>query len=71
MCNLNNRVQNNRISWVHHVERMEPERIPEQSINDTPRGARSTGHPNLRWKERNVSKGPNVDVVADYDDDDE
>jgi hypothetical protein len=28
--NLNNRIQNNRLNWVHHFERTEPKCIPEQ-----------------------------------------
>jgi hypothetical protein len=30
ISNLNNTIQKNRLSWIHRVERMEPEGIPKQ-----------------------------------------
>jgi hypothetical protein len=41
--NLNARIQNNRLNWIHHVERMEPERIPAQIMDYAPRGTRCLG----------------------------
>jgi hypothetical protein len=50
--NLNNTIENNRINWIHHVERMEPEHILKRLMDYTPtsRGTRSIGHLKLRWK---------------------
>jgi hypothetical protein len=51
--------KNNRLNWIIHVEKIEPERIPKQLIERLM----------LRWKdptylikERNGSYGPNLDV---------
>jgi hypothetical protein len=40
---VNNRIKKNRLNWIHHVGRMEPERIPKQLMDYTPRA----GIPNL------------------------
>jgi hypothetical protein len=39
--NLNNRIQNSRLNWIYHVERMEPGRIPKQLMDYATRGTRS------------------------------
>jgi hypothetical protein len=31
--NLNNRIRNNRLNLINHVQRLEPERIPKQLID--------------------------------------
>jgi hypothetical protein len=36
MYNLNNIIQNNGLNWMHHVDRMEPERIPKPLMDYTP-----------------------------------
>jgi hypothetical protein len=41
----NNIIQNNRLNWIHHVGRMEPERIPKQLMYYTPGGTRSLDAP--------------------------
>jgi hypothetical protein len=59
-------------NWIHHVERMEPEHIPKQSVGYIPRRIRSTRCPKLHWKDQpvylieewNVSKGPSLNVDA-------
>jgi hypothetical protein len=48
--NLNNTIQNNRINWIHHIERIEPERIPKQLMDHTPRGKRTFRRLMLCWK---------------------
>jgi hypothetical protein len=40
---LNGIIQNNRFILVHHIGRMESERIPAQLMDHTPRGTRSIG----------------------------
>jgi hypothetical protein len=44
-----NRIQNNRHSWIHLVDRMEPERSLEQLMGYTLIGTRSVGRPKIRW----------------------
>jgi hypothetical protein len=44
---LNNRIENNRLSWILHVGGMEPEHIPKRLMGRTPRGTRFVGRPNL------------------------
>jgi hypothetical protein len=39
--NFNNIIQNNRLNWIHDGEKMEPERIPEQLMEQDPLDARS------------------------------
>jgi hypothetical protein len=39
--NLNNRIQNNRLNWIHHAKKIEPERIPKQLTDYTPGGTKS------------------------------
>jgi hypothetical protein len=51
---VNNRIQNNRLNWIHHVGRIEPERIPKQLMDYTPRGIRSIGRPKPRWKDQPI-----------------
>jgi hypothetical protein len=51
---LNNRIQNSRLNWIHHVGRMEPERIPKQLMDYTPGGTRSIGRPKSRWKDQPI-----------------
>jgi hypothetical protein len=51
--NLNNRIQINRLNWIHHVERMKREGIPKL-MDYTPRGTGSIGRPNLCWKGQHV-----------------
>jgi hypothetical protein len=51
---VNNRIHNNRLNWIHHVGRMEPERIPKQLMDYTPRGTRSNGRPKSRWKDQPI-----------------
>jgi hypothetical protein len=69
--NLNNKIQNtNKLNWIPHVERMEPEGIPEQVIDYMPTGTRSIGRPMLRWKDQGngkSSKGSDLDSDGDND----
>jgi hypothetical protein len=51
---VNNRIQNNRLNWIHHVARMEPERIPKQLMDYTPRVTRSIGRHKSRWKDQPI-----------------
>jgi hypothetical protein len=51
---VNNRIQNNRLNWIHHVGRMEPESIPKQLMDYKPRGTRSIGRPKSRWKDQPI-----------------
>jgi hypothetical protein len=44
--------QNNRLDWIHHVQRIEIERIPNQLMDFTPRETRSIGRPKLNWKDQ-------------------
>jgi hypothetical protein len=41
--NLNNRIHNSRLNWIHHDERIEPHLIPKQLMDCTPRGERCIG----------------------------
>lgn len=43
--NLNNRNKKNELKWIHHVKGMEPERIPEQLLDNAQRGTPPTGSP--------------------------
>jgi hypothetical protein len=52
--NLNNIIQNNRLNWIQHVERMNPERIPKQLMEYTLRGTTSIGCQKLRWKDKPI-----------------
>jgi hypothetical protein len=52
--NLSDRIENSRFNLIHRVERMEPERIPNQLMDYTPRGTRSAGSLKLRWKEQPI-----------------
>jgi hypothetical protein len=49
---VNNRIQNNILNRIHHVGRMEPERVPEQLMDYTRRGTRSIGRTTSRWKDQ-------------------
>jgi hypothetical protein len=51
---VNNRIQNNRLNWILDVGRMEPERIPKQLMDYTPRGTRSIGRPKSRRKDQPI-----------------
>jgi hypothetical protein len=51
---INNIIQNNRLNWIHHVGRMEPERIPKQLMDYTRRVTRSIGRPESRWKDQPI-----------------
>jgi hypothetical protein len=46
--NLTNEIQNNGLNWIHHVERMETERIPQQFMDCAPRGTMFIGRPKFR-----------------------
>jgi hypothetical protein len=54
--NLNIIIQNSRLNCVHHIERMEAERIPKELMGYALRGTRSFGRPKLLWKNRPVSQ---------------
>jgi hypothetical protein len=43
--------KNYRIQWQKHVERLDPDRMPKQILSYAPRGCRSLGRPQKRWKE--------------------
>jgi hypothetical protein len=45
--NLCNSINNNRLNWIRHIKRMEPERLPKQ-LMDYSYTQRSIGRPNLR-----------------------
>jgi hypothetical protein len=45
---------NNRLNCIHRVGRMEPERIPKQLMDNTPRGTRSIRRPKSRWKDQPI-----------------
>jgi hypothetical protein len=45
---------NNGLNWIHHVGKMEPEHIPKQLMDYTPRGTRSIGRPKSRWKDQPI-----------------
>jgi hypothetical protein len=38
--------------WLQHVERMDTESIPKQTLRYRPKGKRSIGRPRKRWKDR-------------------
>jgi hypothetical protein len=58
---VNSRIQNNRLDWIHHVGRMEPERIPMRLMAYTPRGTRSIGRPMSRWKDQPIQQRNGTD----------
>jgi len=39
-------------SSIQHLNEMEPERLPEQTLNSRPRGKRHIGRPRTRWNRR-------------------
>jgi hypothetical protein len=53
---VNNRIQNNRLNWINHVARMDPERFHKQLMDYTPRGTRSIGRPKSRWKDQPIQQ---------------
>jgi hypothetical protein len=57
----NNRIQNNRLNWIHRVGRMEPERIPKQLMDYTPGGTSSIGRPKSRWKDQPIQQRNGTD----------
>jgi hypothetical protein len=38
--------------WLQHVERMDADRIPKQSLKYRPKGKRSIGRPRKGWKDQ-------------------
>jgi hypothetical protein len=38
--------------WLQHIERMDTDRIPKQTLKYRPKGKRSIGRPRKRWKDR-------------------
>ena len=38
--------------WLHHVERMDTDRILKQALQYRPKGKRSIGRPRNRWKDQ-------------------
>jgi hypothetical protein len=44
-------IQNYRVNWKEHTERMDSSRIPNNLFNYRPHGKRSLGRPSKRWSE--------------------
>jgi hypothetical protein len=61
ILNLNNRIRNNRFNWIHHVEGIEPERIPKQLMGHILGGTRSTGLPKFSFKDQSILQGKTAD----------
>jgi hypothetical protein len=38
--------------WLQHVQRMDTDRVPKQSLKYRPKGKRSIGRPRKRWKDQ-------------------
>jgi len=38
--------------WLHHVQRMETNRLPKQALQYKPTGRRNTGRPRKRWRDQ-------------------
>jgi hypothetical protein len=38
--------------WLQHVQRMDTNRIPKQSLQYKPKGRRNIGRPRKRWKDQ-------------------
>jgi hypothetical protein len=60
---------NNRINYIHHIERKKAERNQKLLMDYTSRETRSSGHPKLRWTDqrilqKNGSKGANLSAEA-------
>jgi hypothetical protein len=52
--NLNNRIQNNSLNWIHYMESLDPECIPKQLKDYMPKGTRPIGHLKLCGKEEPI-----------------
>lgn len=51
MDNLIDRIQNLKLNWLHHIERMSSNRLPRVLLNYHPKGKRNVGRPILRWSD--------------------
>ena len=38
--------------WLQHVQRMDTNRLPEQTLQYKPKGRRNIGRPRKRWREQ-------------------
>jgi len=36
--------------WLHHVQRMDTDRLPKQALQYKPKGRRNIGRPGKRWR---------------------
>jgi len=38
--------------WLHHVQRMDTNRLPKQALQYEPKGPRNIGRPRKRWRDQ-------------------
>ena len=38
--------------WLHHVQRMDTNRLPKQALRYKPKGRRNIGRPRKRWRDQ-------------------
>ena len=51
VISLETRIEQAKLRWLGHVQRMEVERIPKIVFNWAPNGRRLTGRPRKRWRD--------------------
>jgi len=39
-------------NWLHHVQRMDTNRLPKQALQYKPKGRRNIGRPRKRWRDQ-------------------
>jgi len=50
--NIVNEIKQYQKKWLQHVQRMDTNRIPKQTLKYRPKGRRSNGRPKKRWRDQ-------------------
>ena len=53
---LEEKINSMKWQWFHHIERMDPSRIPKKILQYRPQGHRSIGRPRARWEDTFASE---------------
>jgi hypothetical protein len=59
--NLDDKILKSRSRWKYHVQRMEDRRMPKKILTHNPKGRRSIGCLQLRWRDQHSLQGDGTD----------
>jgi hypothetical protein len=69
--NIVNEIKQYQEKWLQHVQRMDTNRIPKQTLQYKPKGRRHIGRPRKRWRDQLHFEDPGTGNTPEHDDDDD